>query len=101
MKQLWKIVKPDPPILFYRTMNVKLCDEDGNVIDEENTKDLKIKFETTKGEKTDNIAERRKYAGNGIHKISYLVIKPGDYSISVFICDEHVEGSPFTLSIKE
>jgi hypothetical protein len=93
-----KNCKPDPPVLFYRTMNVKLCDEEGNVIEEENTKDLSFLFTTADGEVTDNIVIKKKYIGNGVHKISYVLLHPGDYHISVFVSKEHLSGSPFKLS---
>jgi len=79
-------------------MNVKLCDESGDIIEEENIKDLSFKFTDSKLKDTDNIVTRKKYLGNGIHKVSYLILQPGEYNISVLVSEDHVEGSPFFIS---
>ena len=87
------------PIILQREMMIKLCDENGEIIQEESNL-LKVKFETDKGEKTKNIAINKKYVGEGIHKITFLVLKSGSYKISVLIENEHITNSPFMLNVK-
>jgi len=90
------------PVILSRYMDVIVSDEKGNVIKEAitNPEHLEIKFETVKGEKTKDLTINRKYVGEGIQRINFMVLKPGEFLISIFVGKKHIPGSPFKLCVK-